>query len=121
MPDEELFKLAGERRLRATLAAQIDRMLKDPRSAEFVRNFSGQWLQARDIAPVPINSLDIFLRENPNPALDKARDTFRSIIPIAEDKRTPEQAADFVEARRVFREFRRMPKPDLNDKLRAAM
>ena len=121
MPDEELFKLAANRQLRANLSAQIDRMLKDPRSAEFVRNFSGQWLQGRDVTTVPINSLDIFLRENPNPALDQAREVFRTIVPIPEDKRTPEQTAAFSEARKAFFGFRRIPKPDLSDKLRDAM
>jgi len=41
MPDEELFRLAGERKLRAGLATQVDRMLADPRSSEFIRHFTG--------------------------------------------------------------------------------
>ncbi|MEO6003309.1 MAG: DUF1592 domain-containing protein [Opitutus sp.] len=121
MPDDALFELAAKHQLRANLSAQIDRMLKDPKSTEFVRNFSGQWLQARDIASIPINSLDIFLRENPNPALDSAREVFRTIVPIPEANRTPEQTAAFVEARKAFFAFRRTPKPDLNDSLRDAM
>ncbi|MEO7598071.1 MAG: DUF1592 domain-containing protein, partial [Opitutus sp.] len=121
MPDQELFKLASEHQLRANLSAQIDRMMKDPKSAEFVRNFSGQWLQGRDVGTVPINSLDIFLRENPNPELDRARETFRTLVPIPEGQRTPEQATAFAEARKAFFGFRRIPKPDLNDKLRDAM
>ena len=121
MPDDELFRLAGEHRLRAELSTQIDRMLKDPRSNEFVRNFSGQWLQARDITTVPINGIDIFLRENPDPAIDRARLTFRNLVSIAEDKRTPQQAAEFAEARQVFFGFRRQPKPELTDGLRQAM
>ena len=48
MPDDELFRLAGEGKLRANLPAQVKRMLADPRSSEFVQNFVGQWLQARD-------------------------------------------------------------------------
>src|SRR5206468_2286952 len=33
MPDDELFTLAGQGKLRANLAAQVRRMLKDPKSS----------------------------------------------------------------------------------------
>lgn len=56
MPDEELFRLAGRGELRQALPAQVARMLKDQKSQAFVRNFPGQWLQARDIETVPINA-----------------------------------------------------------------
>ncbi len=56
MPDDELFALAGRGALRTNLAAQVERMLADPKSETFVRNFVGQWLQARDIEFVPINA-----------------------------------------------------------------
>lgn len=51
MPDDELLKLANENKLResATLKAQIDRLLADPRSEQFVKNFTGQWLHLREI------------------------------------------------------------------------
>ena len=51
MPDDELFRLAAEGTLRrpAVLAAQVSRLLADPRSAELVRNFGGQWLQVRNL------------------------------------------------------------------------
>lgn len=50
-PDEELLRIAGEGRLRqsAVLDAQVRRMLKDPKSAELVKNFGGQWLQLANI------------------------------------------------------------------------
>ncbi|HYP16863.1 MAG TPA: DUF1592 domain-containing protein [Opitutus sp.] len=121
MPDDELFRLAGERRLRAELPAQMKRMLADPRSKEFVRNFAGQWLQARDITTVAINAIDLHLREHPNPAVERARDTFRRIVTIPEEKRTPEEALAFKEARSTFRAFARQPKPQLSDELREAM
>jgi hypothetical protein len=54
-PDDELFDLARQGLLRANLHRQVFRMLRDPRSAGFVRNFTGQWLQARDVEFVPIN------------------------------------------------------------------
>jgi hypothetical protein len=55
MPDDQLIQLAGAGLLRKNLAAQVKRMLADPRSEALVRNFTGQWLQARDIATVPID------------------------------------------------------------------
>lgn len=49
-PDDELLQLAAADKLRdrATLSAQVKRMIADPRSAEFVRNFAGQWLGVRN-------------------------------------------------------------------------
>jgi hypothetical protein len=63
MPDEELFKLATAGTLRANLGAQIKRMLADPRSAAFVENFTGQWLQTRLVTTVPLNPREIMARE----------------------------------------------------------
>ena len=63
MPDDELFRLAGEHKLRANLPAQVKRMLADPRSAEFFRHFVGQWLQARDIETVLINAAAVIARD----------------------------------------------------------
>jgi hypothetical protein len=46
MPDETLFALAAEGRLRDpdVLAAQVDRMLADPKARAFTAAFMGQWL-----------------------------------------------------------------------------
>lgn len=51
MPDEELLKLASQGKLKdkQVLHAQVDRMLKDPKRQRFVENFTGQWLNLRDI------------------------------------------------------------------------
>ena len=51
MPDDELLDLAtrGQLRTGKNLDAQVVRMLKDPKSKEFVENFSGQWLQTRNL------------------------------------------------------------------------
>ncbi len=56
MPDDELRGLADRGALRPALQAQVRRMLADPKAEMFVRNFVGQWLQARDIEFVPINA-----------------------------------------------------------------
>ena len=52
MPDEELTRLANQNRLRepGVLEAQVGRMLKDPKSASFAENFTGQWLMLRTLA-----------------------------------------------------------------------
>jgi mono/diheme cytochrome c family protein len=49
MPDEELYRAAGEGTLRqrATLEAQVRRMLKDDKAVALVENFGAQWLQTR--------------------------------------------------------------------------
>ncbi|HEY7156316.1 MAG TPA: DUF1592 domain-containing protein, partial [Gemmataceae bacterium] len=52
MPDEELLSLAAKNELRKNLQAQLQRMLKDPKSAEFVRSFAGQWLTLRKLDSV---------------------------------------------------------------------
>jgi hypothetical protein len=87
LPDAELFRLAGEGRLRAELPAQLARMLADKRAREIVRNFTGQWLQARDIPNVPITARDIFQRDHPQPGLDAARETFRRLSRKPEGER----------------------------------
>jgi hypothetical protein len=50
-PDAELVALANKRQLLqpATLRAQTERLLKDPRAARFTENFTGQWLNLREI------------------------------------------------------------------------
>ncbi len=49
IPDDELFAHAEKGTLRQNLAAQVERMLKDPRSNQLVENFAGQWLQIRNV------------------------------------------------------------------------
>jgi hypothetical protein len=70
MPDDELMKLAAAGQLRNHLAAQVQRMVADPRADAFVQNFSGQWLQSRAVLTVPLNAHDILLREGINATAD---------------------------------------------------
>jgi hypothetical protein len=51
MPDAELLALAAEGKLRERQlrCAQVERMLKDAKSERFVRSFTDQWLDLRDI------------------------------------------------------------------------
>ena len=121
MPDAELSRLAAVGKLRASLPAQIDRMLADARAQEFVRNFTGQWLQARDIATVAITPDEIFLRDHPDPALMEARATVARVQVIPQDSRSEEDATAFTKARGITFGFFRTPKPDLTEGLRRAM
>lgn len=97
MPDEELFELAGRGDLRNNLEQQVKRMLKDDRANEFVENFTGQWLQLRDVQGIAINERAVFARE-----FDPAE--------LPKDER---------ERRRFL--FRRRPKAELDGDLRRAM
>jgi len=107
--------------LRANLPAQLNRLLADPRSAEFVSNFTGQWLQARDIPNVQINPFAVFLREHPDPEAEGALETFRRLQRVPEEKRTPAETKEFEDARAIFRKNFRTPRPSLTYTLRQAM
>lgn len=54
MPDDELLDLAQAGKLQdpEVLETQVDRMLADKRSAAFAENFSGQWLETRNLDSV---------------------------------------------------------------------
>ncbi|HEX7862092.1 MAG TPA: DUF1592 domain-containing protein [Verrucomicrobiae bacterium] len=67
MPDDELFRLAKESKLRSNLRAQVNRMLADGRSQEFVENFTGQWLQVRDVEGIAINERAVAFRDSDLP------------------------------------------------------
>jgi mono/diheme cytochrome c family protein len=51
IPDDELLELAEQGRLDepAVLQAQVERMLRDPRSRSLVDNFASQWLRLRNL------------------------------------------------------------------------
>jgi len=63
MPDDTLFELADRGALRKNLKEQIKRMLQDDRSRQLVNNFTGQWLQVRDVEGMAVNERAIFARE----------------------------------------------------------
>jgi hypothetical protein len=54
MPDDELMRCAEQHKLRnpEVLKAQVERMLRDPRSKALVDNFAGQWLELRRLESV---------------------------------------------------------------------
>lgn len=61
-PDEELLTLASKGELRNHLRRQVDRMLADEKAHRMVVNFVGQWLQARDLPGLHVDTRRI-LRE----------------------------------------------------------
>jgi hypothetical protein len=91
VPDDELLSLAFKNQLRANLRQQVDRMLKDPRSQRLVRNFVGQWLQARDVETVPISAKHIL-------GLDTNREAARKFDPRlrSDMQRETELLFDFI-------------------------
>jgi Protein of unknown function (DUF1592)/Protein of unknown function (DUF1588)/Protein of unknown function (DUF1587)/Protein of unknown function (DUF1585)/Protein of unknown function (DUF1595) len=123
MPDDELFRLAGEHALRANLAAQVGRMLADSRSAEFIRHFVGQWLQARDIESVLINARAVIAREQvPDPVEERRRERFRELFRKPVGELTDAEKKELEAARAAFpRAFRRSREFELTGELRQAM
>ncbi len=63
MPDETLFRLAAKGELRKNLREQVTRMVADPKADGLVRNFVGQWLQARDVEGIVITARSILDRD----------------------------------------------------------
>lgn len=56
MPDDRLLEMAENNALRPNLAAEIKRMLADPKTRELARQFGGQWLETRNLAIVAPNT-----------------------------------------------------------------
>jgi len=123
LPDDELFRLAGEHKLRENLSAQVKRMLADLRSSEFNRNFVGQWLQARDIETVLINAFAVISHDQvPDPEAERRRARFRELNRKAPESLTEEEKEELKQARAAFsKSFGRFRAFDLNGELRNAM
>jgi hypothetical protein len=54
IPDDQLIDLAAANKLRdpAVLEQQVKRMLADPKSADLITNFTGQWLSVRGLRTI---------------------------------------------------------------------
>jgi hypothetical protein len=122
MPDEELFRLAKEKKLRKNLDVQVQRLLADKRSDALVKNFTGQWLQARDIDTVQIDARQVLQREAaPDPDRERRRRRSQELREKGEDKLTTEEKAELEELRAAFRRGFRAPRAELTGDLRRAM
>lgn len=99
MPDATLLQLASAGKLHdpATLSAQVDRMLADPKSQRFVQNFIRLWLNLDNIGEMPVSPEFVsFYRDNIDAAMRAETETFfRHIL----DKNLPPReflAADYT-------------------------
>ncbi|MGK0188026.1 MAG: hypothetical protein ACI9R3_003818 [Verrucomicrobiales bacterium] len=120
MPDAELLGLAERGELRKNLANQVKRMLTDSRSEQMIRNFTGQWLQVRDVEGISINSRAILARDSGREReIREERAAFRAFL-AQRDKNIAagKKPADFPKRRRGRDRGRRI---ELDGSLRYAM
>ncbi len=100
MPDQTLMQLAAAGKLHepATLSAQVDRMLADPKSQRFVRNFIRLWLNLDHIGEMQVSSDFVsFFRDNIDDAMRSETEMFfRHIL----DKNLPPR--EFLSADYTF-------------------
>ena len=114
MPDEELFRLAEAGELRQQLSKQVQRMMADEKSAEFARNFVGQWLRTRDVTQVSIDPIVVLGHQE---EYEKLREQFRG------RRRQPlsrELSPEDERIRKRFDEFRQMS-DRFNDDMKRSM
>lgn len=123
MPDDELFRLAEQGKLRENLSAQVNRMLADPKASEFTRHFVGQWLQTRGVESVPITAFAVLSRdEAPDPKAQAQQERFRELSRKPFEALNEDEKKEFNEVRRAFfASFRRFRGADLTPELRRAM
>ena len=100
MPDEKLFALADEGKLRSpeVLASQVKRMLADEKSMAFIDSFSGQWLQTRNldgVIPDPVRFPDF--DEELRAAMDEETRLFFAAI-VQENR----SILDFIDGKFTF-------------------
>jgi mono/diheme cytochrome c family protein len=123
MPDEELMGLAAAGQLRRNLRAQMERMLLDKRSQDFVRNFTGQWLRARDIENVQIDDEAVLARERgTNGEMEHLRWRYRELDEKPSDVMTKEEQQEKADiGATFFKRFEAPLEPGLSSELRRAM
>ncbi len=126
MPDEELYQLAEQRRLRQELKAQVHRLLQNDQSKQFVRNFAGQWLQTRDVESVSIDARIVQARDIGTDKELRSRFERRQKINLEIDEaekahdepKLAQLRGELAEMRRKFTNMRRV---DFSTDLRSAM
>ena len=122
MPDDELFRLAAQGRLRESLPQQLNRMLADRRSQAFIQNFTGQWLQARDIESVTIDSRAVLGREEkPDPDRERKRARFRELRNRNDTTLSEEERQELEMLRNTLFRNLNAPRAELTGDLRRAM
>ena len=82
MPDDQLFELAREGKLRTVLGEQVRRMLLDPKADALVENFAMQWLQVKRLetfAPDP-EKFSYFNSRLQRAMLEETRQFFAAVM-----------------------------------------
>lgn len=115
-PDAELSRLADEGKLNNpdTLRKQVARMIDDPRSRRFAREFIGQWLGTKDVggrvAPVTNNNQDYYTNEVARDMREEGVRLFHHIL--VKDRPALELvSADYTFLSRDLAEFYQVPEP----------
>ena len=123
MPDDELIRLASEGKLRENLSEQVARMMADDRWQQFIQQFAGQWLHARDVDTVNIDTNAVIRRDHkPDPALLHLKRRFRQLRRIDPENLTEEELQEFREVRKkFFASFKSFKEFELDGSLRKAM
>jgi len=123
MPDDELFRLAGQKKLRENLAAQVKRMMADSHSDALVKNFTGQWLHARDIENINIEARAVLGREDRfDPEAERTRRRFRELREKDDAQLTPAEKEELEKLRPIVQKRIRQPlRTELTGDLRRAM
>jgi mono/diheme cytochrome c family protein len=88
IPDDELIDVAASGKLKdpAVLDRQVKRMLADPRSADLITNFTGQWLSVRSLKTVePVVNLFPDFDDNLRNAFQREVELFFESI-VREDR-----------------------------------
>jgi len=111
------LRLAGEGRLRKELPAQVKRMLADKRSEALVENFTGQWLQVRDVEGIAIDGRMVLARDRgEDRELKRQIEEFRARRFEARANRQTNAEVPFVRPR-----FFNRPNIEFDGELRRAM
>lgn len=100
MPDDELSYLAerGELRKPGVIEGEVKRMLRDPKAKSFVENFTGQWLQIRNLTKVTPDT-NTFAMFNDELRADMAAETELFFAAVMRDDRS---ILDFIDGRYTF-------------------
>jgi hypothetical protein len=88
IPDDELIDVAAQGKLKdpAVLEQQVRRMLADPKSADLIANFTGQWLSVRSLRTVePVVNLFPDFDDNLRAAFQREIELFFETI-VREDR-----------------------------------
>jgi len=125
-PDDTLYQLAERGELRKNLGAQVQRMLQDERSNEFVKNFAGQWLQTRDVEGVSIDARVVLARDAGTEKENNERfQRFRQLNKLIDEAEKAKDTATVAtlrgELNEMRKKFRGQRRVELGSSLRTAM